>query len=159
MNIFVTSPCPRLSAEYLDDKRAIKMILESAQILSTVMRKEGYTHPLLYKSTHVHHPCVRWVMEDLSHFSWLLEHLRHLGSRYHTTHGRTHKSMQLEPVFTEYLEHQTNGMSLPAPKYFVNCAANKSLGLDYRYIEYVPLAYQYYLTERNRRDHYAKLGY
>ena len=37
MNIFATSPCPVKSAEILDDKRVIKMILESAQILYTNM--------------------------------------------------------------------------------------------------------------------------
>jgi hypothetical protein len=37
LNIFATSPCPVKSAQILDDKRKVKMILESAQILYTNM--------------------------------------------------------------------------------------------------------------------------
>ena len=34
MNIFVTSLCPRISAQVLANKRVVKMVLETAQLLS-----------------------------------------------------------------------------------------------------------------------------
>lgn len=37
MNIFVTSPCPIESAQYLDNSRVNKMILESCQMLFTAL--------------------------------------------------------------------------------------------------------------------------
>jgi hypothetical protein len=37
MNIFVTSDCPKLSAQALDNKRVVKMVLETAQLLSTAI--------------------------------------------------------------------------------------------------------------------------
>lgn len=33
MNIFVTDNSPKISAQALDDKRVVKMILETAQLL------------------------------------------------------------------------------------------------------------------------------
>jgi hypothetical protein len=37
MNIFVTSLCPRISAQVLDNKRVVKMVLETAQLLSAAI--------------------------------------------------------------------------------------------------------------------------
>lgn len=37
MNIFVTSNYPKISAQALDNKRVVKMVLETAQLLSTAI--------------------------------------------------------------------------------------------------------------------------
>lgn len=79
MNIFYLNSNPRIAAQMLCDKHVIKMIVESAQMLSTahrvldgdVMIKKNknnkiikiYKHPnlilesKLYKATHINHPC------------------------------------------------------------------------------------------------------
>jgi len=58
MNIFVTSNCPKLSAQALDNKRVVKMVLETAQLLSTaIFINSTITYDNLYKPTHVKHPC------------------------------------------------------------------------------------------------------
>lgn len=51
MNIFATDPCPIKSAQFLDDKRVIKMILESAQMLCTALHQLGYDKEIPYKQT------------------------------------------------------------------------------------------------------------
>lgn len=45
MNIFATSSNPRDCAQSLDDKRLVKMTLETTQILSTVMHLSGHAGP------------------------------------------------------------------------------------------------------------------
>lgn len=42
MNIFISSPSPTKSAKFLDNSRLIKMILETAQLLSTSLRFYGF---------------------------------------------------------------------------------------------------------------------
>ena len=62
MNIFVTSNCPKLSAQALDNKRVVKMVLETAQLLSTaIFINSTITYDNLYKPTHVKHPCTIWT--------------------------------------------------------------------------------------------------
>ena len=61
MNIFVISQNPDECAQALDDLRLNKMILETAQLLSTAIRFHGYTGNLAYKATHINHPCSIWA--------------------------------------------------------------------------------------------------
>jgi hypothetical protein len=78
MNIFYTDPEPRVMAMHLDDKRLNKMIVESAQILSTVARlalpQEQCDFLKVYKATHIHHPCVKWAAATAANFH-LLENI------------------------------------------------------------------------------------
>lgn len=92
MNIFVTSPCPQKSAQYLDDKRVIKMILESVQLLSTALNCLGSKGP--YKTTHLNHPCSIWVRESRSNYLWLIEHTKSLLEEYTKRYGKVHKCQQ-----------------------------------------------------------------
>ena len=58
MNIFVTRDCSKLSAQALDNKRVVKMLLETAQLLSaSIFINSAITYDNLYKPTHVTHPC------------------------------------------------------------------------------------------------------
>jgi len=66
MNIFVVSPDTMECAKALDDLRLNKMIIETAQLLSTAMRVQGYTGNDIYKSTHVNHPCAVWARRRTS---------------------------------------------------------------------------------------------
>lgn len=73
MNIFATDPDPAVSAKALDDKRVNKMILETAQMICTVLHKYGIDTP--YKPTHENHPCTLWMGESKENFKWALKHL------------------------------------------------------------------------------------
>jgi len=81
MNIFYLHTDPTVAARAMTNKHIVKMILESAQLMSTAHRvldgtpytrlsKSGarlkrYHHPLpLYEATHINHPSAVWVRES-----------------------------------------------------------------------------------------------
>lgn len=69
MNIFILSNNMRLNAIYHTDAHVSKMILEHAQILSTVVRQSGIDAG--YKEWNPKHPCVLWCGESLNNWFWL----------------------------------------------------------------------------------------
>lgn len=148
MNIFVTHKDAALSASYLDDKRVVKMCLETAQILSTALRLNGYTHDDVYKATHIHHPVVKWASETRLNYLWLLEHFQALCSEYTERYGKEHKCEQLLLTFLRLAHFIPKGFQTP----FLNCAANKSTGIDYSHVDNVHLAYKLYLADRWEHD-------
>lgn len=87
MNIFILDESPYLSAKYHCDKHVPKMILESAQMLSTVL--DGP-----YKPTHKNHPCTKWVAESWSNAMWLWQLTKYLNEEYkhRFNHMKDHKS-------------------------------------------------------------------
>ncbi|MES2961122.1 MAG: pyrimidine dimer DNA glycosylase/endonuclease V [Pseudomonadota bacterium] len=74
MNIFVTSNIPQEAALHLDDLRLNKMILETAQLLSSAFRHLFSDHSLLYRDTHLNHPCAIWARKNSKNYSWLVEY-------------------------------------------------------------------------------------
>lgn len=88
MNIFVLDADPALAAADQCDKHVVKMILESAQLLSTVGHLHGAPGP--YKPTHAQHPCTRWVAESAENYRWLLAHLHGLLAEYTRRYGKVH---------------------------------------------------------------------
>ena len=69
MNIFVLDQNIEKCAQYHADQHVVKMILESAQMLCTVLNQNGIRAP--YKSTHGKHPCTLWAGESLRNWEWL----------------------------------------------------------------------------------------
>lgn len=69
MNIFVLDDDPFVAAQYHSDIHINKMILESAQMLCSVMSGRGYETP--YKTTHKNHPCTLWVGQSRSNAAWV----------------------------------------------------------------------------------------
>jgi hypothetical protein len=121
MNIFVTNPCPIESAKFLDNKRVIKMILESAQMLSTAMHMLNIPNAP-YKKTHYNHPASVWTRTTKTNYLWLLEHFRALSQEYTIRYGKVHKSFQYYGLFLEAVKQVPEG-SLTA---FVNCTDFKT---------------------------------
>ena len=80
MNIFVLDNDINICAKYHCDKHVIKMILESAQMLSSVVRLNG--HDIGYKLTHQNHPCTIWARKSLSNYLWLFQLTDSLNSEY-----------------------------------------------------------------------------
>ncbi len=76
MNIFALSECPEQSALWLDDIRKNKMILESAQMLSTAIRRlDPDTTLPVYKLAYINHPCSKWARATRGNFMWLIKHM------------------------------------------------------------------------------------
>ena len=93
MNIFYLHVDPRLAAQYQCDKHVIKMILETAQMLSTAHRElsdECDTPEHAYKATHVNHPCSIWVRESGYNYEWAYEHFIALCKEYSHRYDKTH---------------------------------------------------------------------
>ena len=83
MNIFYLSNCPQEAAEAHNYKHCVKMILESAQMLSTAHRElDGNVPDILYKSTHKNHPSTIWVRSSKQHYDWLFRLFRMLSAEY-----------------------------------------------------------------------------
>ena len=69
MNIFVLDIDVHRCAEAHNDKHVVKMVTESAQLLSSAVRLSGIDAG--YKLTHKNHPCAIWTRESLSNWHWL----------------------------------------------------------------------------------------
>ena len=104
MNVFYVDKHPVRAAEQMCDKHIVKMILESAQLLSTCHRvldgteyydktKNGrkikrWRHPnpniepLLYKAGWVKHPSTIWLFESAYNYIWLYKHMIALNDEY-----------------------------------------------------------------------------
>lgn len=118
MNIFAVDNSPHESAKSLCDVHVVKMILESAQMLSTAHRvldgskekrlsKTGkrmvtyWVHPIpsmedtLYKAVHVNHPCTKWVMQSSANYDWLYSHFIELCYEYsYRYNNKTHSTYE-----------------------------------------------------------------
>ena len=146
MNLFVTDKCPIKCAQYLDDKRVVKMVLETAQLLSTALRLNGYEGSDVYRATHVNHPATKWVAETKQNYLWTLRHFTALSVEYSKRYGKIHKCYHMYPAFLVLSDYLKEAEMTP----FVNCAANGSLGISYKHINCVFTAYQLYLNDRVR---------
>ena len=116
MNIFWLDEDMTRCAEYHCDKHVVKMLLESVQILSTVLHAnrfvsyvdgDGITHLsetdryydaesmesfIPYKPTHPNHPCVVWAGMCTGNFKKLTLLATKLSNEYTYRYGRRHKS-------------------------------------------------------------------
>lgn len=98
MNIFYLDHDPIIAARYHVDKHVIKMILESAQLLSTVHHLSSSSQEILvniYKPTHYKHPSTIWVCQSQENYRWLYQLFLALIDEYHFRFGKTHKSSEL----------------------------------------------------------------
>lgn len=105
MNVFFLDRDPVKAAQAHCDKHVVKMVLETAQLLSTAVRtcspfgllKE--TDEVLYKPTHVNHPCAVWVRSSTGSFVWTTNLFRALSAEYTFRYGKIHKSSALSRFF------------------------------------------------------------
>jgi hypothetical protein len=112
MNIFYLDKNPKKCAEYHNDKHCVKMILETAQLLSTAHRVLDGTETVglsqsgrkkkvwqlpddreqkLYSATHIHHPSAVWCRQSALNYSWLHSLLVALCAEYTYRYDKVHK--------------------------------------------------------------------
>ncbi len=146
MNIFAFDPDPWTCALWLDDVRKNKMILETAQLLSSAVAiNDPSWASRVYKPTHLGHPCAKWVMSSKANYEWLLSYFECLKDQF-----GNHKSYELMPVFDDYWYKGWFPSTVATP--FPNCAANAGLGISFKHIPDVHEAYRLYITERWKVD-------
>jgi hypothetical protein len=122
MNIFYLDKHPRKAAEYHCDKHVVKMILESAQLLSSAHRfldgqmfnaksKSGRNtkkwvlnderESLIYQAGWLNHPSAIWARSNIDHYRYLYDLFVFLIEEYKFRYnGKSHKcETLLEPLF------------------------------------------------------------
>lgn len=117
MNLFLLHPDPKINAWLHHDKHVVKMILETAQIVSTVAYDRGQYAP--YKPTHRKHPVTLWVAENDDHLNYIIHVGMHLSMEYSRRFGKVHKSsLELEKM----CRHMIDGFKkYSKPECFVQC--------------------------------------
>lgn len=109
MNIFFLHLHPQIAARAMTNKHVVKMILESAQLLSTAhlvcdgvttvgLSKSGrkqkqfvhHNSNILYKASHINHPSAIWVRESALNYIWLYNHFAELCAEYTRRYKRVH---------------------------------------------------------------------
>lgn len=92
MNIFYLHSDPQIAAKAMTNKHIVKMILESAQMLSTAHHVlDGDQAPSgLYKVTHINHPSTVWVRQSVQHYNWLYRHFIALCDEYTNRYNKIH---------------------------------------------------------------------
>lgn len=110
MNVFFLDRDPQKAAQHHCDKHVIKLILESAQLLSTAHRVlDGVDGVLpderekvLYRATHRNHPSAIWVRSDLDHYRWVHDLLYYLIGEYRYRYGdKPHATERLLPFLLD----------------------------------------------------------
>ena len=116
MNIFAIDKDPIQSAMWMVDKHVVKMILETAQLLSTahrVLDGEQYIDKTktgrnvkrwrlpddreqnLYSATHINHPSAVWARATNNNYNWLYCHFHALCKEYTHRYGKIHKCQNM----------------------------------------------------------------
>lgn len=150
MNIFATNICPIISAHNLDDKRLIKMVLESAQLLSTaIFLNSNIIHHDIYKPTHQKHPCTIWTSLNIANWDWLFVHFQSLCQEYTFRYNRKHKTEQLILTLARYSKYLPKSKKITP---FPNCTKSQILLVDFTNITDIHEAYQKYLITKWRYD-------
>ncbi len=157
MNIFILDLDPKLAAQYHSDEHVGKMILESAQLLSSAHRVldgketvklskdnrriktwllDDEREDVLYKSTHVNHPCAVWVRKSKGNYLWLYELYIHLIVENHKRRGKIHKSGELAKILfnppSNILDKGLTDFALAMPDEFKTSDAVESYRNYYR---------------------------
>ena len=148
MNIFYLSESPKQCAQWAVDSHCVKMILESAQLLSTAHRLlDGVQYidassgrkikrwrlpdsrdNILYAATHVNHPCAVWVRTNQNNYAWAWQYLKEHCDEYTHRYGKIHKVESsgllkaLDPIPENI--HISEGRTIPPsamdPKYIIS---------------------------------------
>lgn len=111
MNIFRLDNDPVKSAQDQCDKHVVKMVIESAQMLSTAHRMvdgimerrpskkgamlqyfylEDEREEVLYKAVHFNHPSTVWTRESKANYDWHYKHFAALCDEYTYRYGKVH---------------------------------------------------------------------
>lgn len=112
MNIFFLDKDPHKAAKMHCDKHTVKMILESAQLLSTAHRVldgelinkkwilKDNRENALYKATHANHPSAIWTRSNINHYMYLYRLFCELMEEYTYRYGKVHKCDSMREILS-----------------------------------------------------------
>jgi hypothetical protein len=141
LNIFVLDKDPKLAAKYHADQHVVKMAIEYAQILSTVLHITGSPiNEYVYAPTHERHPCTLWAVESQAHWKWLWLLGHHVGNEYTKRYNKIHMS-------TRVLRN------LPMPNKLIECkwlrSQPQAMPEEYKSNDVVESYRTYYLKDKS----------
>jgi len=164
MNIFVLDSDAATSARMMCDKHVVKMIVETAQMLSTAHRVldgeqtiritksnrkiKHWVHPdpekdrVLCLPTMVNHPCTVWSMQTDSNYSWLYDHGIGLLKQYTLRYGKVHS---MQNLFGHHLIEAPNKIQTGELTPFAQAMPDK-----YRCCDAITAYRNYYIGEKKR---------
>ena len=144
MNIFFLDKDPVKAAQLQCDKHVVKMVLETAQMVSTAVRNQG--HDVGYKSAYPKHPMTIWVNKTNDNFAWALEHGLALGEEYAHRYNKIHAShFVLLKIEDLNIKGNANYMTTPP-----QCMPDK-----YKSKDYIQAYRNYYLGDKKRFAKYT----
>lgn len=116
MNLFYLDRDPAEAARMQCDRHVVKMILETAQMLSTAhIELDG--RQVAYKSTHKNHPSTVWVRGNTMQYRWAWQHLKALGDEYTRRYGKVHKTIREHlDTLAQYPENLAYGELIDPPQ-------------------------------------------
>lgn len=163
MNIFALSPDPVESAEMMCDKHIVKMVIETAQLLSTAHRMldgkeyidrtangrriKRWLHPnsnieaTLYKASHINHPSAIWTRMSDKNYNWLYSHFKALCQEYTYRYGKIHLT---EVKLLDILENTPENITLGNLTTLPQAMPDK-----YKSEHYVDAYRRYYIGDKN----------
>ena len=154
MNRFLINYTPDLIAADLCDKHVVKMPLEEAQMLCTVVRKynnEYADEHGLYRAVHQKHPCTLWAMETQANYSFAYSLYTSMLCEYHHRYGKWHGAGKHSEALHRGIKYIPAGGLTPHPQCFS--------GLDHlKTDEYWPIeAYRaFYVVDKMKFARYNK---
>lgn len=107
MNIFVLDRDIALCAQYHCDKHVVKMITETAQLLSGVYYAVDQENSAPYRLSHERHPHALWLRESFDNWLWLAtlgiqlyrEYAYRYGNKEHKAGEAILQMLQSPPVY------------------------------------------------------------
>ena len=99
MNIFVLDRSPIAAAHMMCDKHIPKMVVESAQMMASALRRHGAVDEQMpiaktsgkpYRGGYKHHPCTVWAGDSRANFVWLSLHGEALLNEYYDRYKKVH---------------------------------------------------------------------
>lgn len=152
MNIFYLDENPNVAATMHCNKHVVKMILESAQLLSTAHRildgddkkqlSNNTYNAIMYKATHMNHPSAKWARESSEHYHWLYKLFIALCDEYTYRYNKVHASdTKLRHILDKLPKNiQDNGF-VPPPQAMPDYCKNTDTVVAYR---------TYYINEKSK---------
>lgn len=128
MNIFTPYSEQWINAKILDDKRVVKMVLETTQLLSNALHLNNQSNLAPYKLTHKNHPCSLWAAESYGNFNWLTRYAYYINSEYSYRYSKIHACNNYTSNFRIAIQYVNFKLiqSTPLP----NCTSYKNMGYD-----------------------------
>jgi hypothetical protein len=145
LNVFYLNRDPVIAAQESCNKHVVKVILESAQMLSTAHRVcdgDDYANTTgMYKMAHKNHPTTIWVRSGVANYDWLWRHMTALMREYTYRYDKHHATERLTECLARTPTNIPYGVKFTDPP---QCMPDNCKGDD------TVLAYQtYYIVEKS----------